>query len=197
MGSRKRKRSVCYVLLDAPWWVSALLALASYVIFNAALPAATASNPVPLRGVVTMIRFFAWAPATVFAFLGFEAYLRARKRQVAPDSAPGAERRLRKEPTLHVLRTSVSVARPNPDTGGQIDEARSASCAKPTQWTIDAIRQLEWKRFEMLCVWYYEAMGFIVKRVPYGADGGIDAPYKGMGGKPRLRSSNAKHGEPL
>ncbi|EML1599355.1 restriction endonuclease [Burkholderia cenocepacia] len=27
----------------------------------------------------------------------------------------------------------------------------------------------------MLCVWYYEAMGFTVKRVPYGADGGIDA----------------------
>jgi restriction system protein len=68
VGNRKRKQSVCHVLLDAPWWVSALLALASYVIFNAAVPAAMAANHV-LRGVVTMNRLFAWAPATMFAFL--------------------------------------------------------------------------------------------------------------------------------
>lgn len=43
------------------------------------------------------------------------------------------------------------------------------------EWSLDALRQLEWKRFEMLCVWYYEAMGFTVKTVSHGADGGIDA----------------------
>ncbi|SKC81302.1 restriction system protein [Burkholderia sp. CF099] len=174
MGSRKRKPSVRDVLLDAPWWVSALLALASYVVFYAALPAAMAPNPV-LRAVATMSRFFAWASATMFAFLGLLAYLRARKRQVAPDSAPGAVWPLRKEPTLRVVRTSAPVTRLNSDTAGQSDEASSASLAKPTEWTIDAIKQLEWKRFEMLCVWYYEAIGFTVKTVPYGADGGIDA----------------------
>ena len=43
------------------------------------------------------------------------------------------------------------------------------------EWSVDALRQLEWKRFEMLCVWYYEAMGFTVNTVPQGADGGVDA----------------------
>ncbi len=43
------------------------------------------------------------------------------------------------------------------------------------EWSLDALRQLEWKRFEMLCVWYYEAMGFTVDTVPQGADGGVDA----------------------
>ncbi|MBP0624920.1 restriction endonuclease [Cupriavidus sp. LEh25] len=43
------------------------------------------------------------------------------------------------------------------------------------EWSVDAIKQLEWKRFEMLCVWYYEAMGFTVDTVPQGADGGVDA----------------------
>nr|WP_256376152.1 restriction endonuclease [Cupriavidus sp. L7L] len=42
-------------------------------------------------------------------------------------------------------------------------------------WTLDALKQLEWTRFEMLCVGYYEAMGFTVKTVPHGPDGGIDA----------------------
>lgn len=37
------------------------------------------------------------------------------------------------------------------------------------------MKQLEWKRFEQLCVAYYEATGFKVKTVPHGADGGIDA----------------------
>jgi len=43
------------------------------------------------------------------------------------------------------------------------------------EWSLDALQQLEWKRFEMLCVWYYEAKGFIVETVPQGADGGVDA----------------------
>jgi restriction system protein len=174
VDSRKRKQSVCHVLLDAPWWISGLLALASYVISNAAVPAAMASNHV-LRGVVTMNRLFAWAPATMFVFLGLLAYLRARKRRAPPDSAPGAVAPLHKEPTLRVVHTSGPIRRISSDTAGQIDEASSASRAKPTEWTISAIRQLEWKRFEMLCVWYYEARGFTVKRVPFGADGGIDA----------------------
>lgn len=51
------------------------------------------------------------------------------------------------------------------------------------EWSLDALRQLEWKRFEMLCVWYYEAMGMTVETVPQGADGGVDATLY-MKGKP-------------
>ncbi|BCG02447.1 hypothetical protein PPGU19_070150 (plasmid) [Paraburkholderia sp. PGU19] len=166
MGRGKRKSSVRDVLLDAPWWVSALLALASYIVFHAVVPAAMARNPF-MRGVATMSRSLAWAPATMFAVLGLLTYLRARKRQAAPDSGSGTAWPLRKEPTLRVDRTNSPFVQVMPDLAGQIDEATSASHAKPTEWTIDAIRQLEWKRFEMLCVCYYEAMGFTVKTVPY------------------------------
>ncbi|QIF09155.1 hypothetical protein G5A69_05740 [Ralstonia mannitolilytica] len=51
------------------------------------------------------------------------------------------------------------------------------------EWTLEALQQLEWKRFEMLCVWYYEAKGFTVETVPQGADGGVDATLY-MKGKP-------------
>ncbi len=51
------------------------------------------------------------------------------------------------------------------------------------EWTLEALQQLEWKRFEMLCVWYYEAKGFTVETVPQGADAGVDATLY-MKGKP-------------
>ena len=50
-----------------------------------------------------------------------------------------------------------------------------AEAAVPQSWTLEAIQSLEWKRFELLCVQYYELMGFTVKTVPHGPDGGIDA----------------------
>ncbi|WP_247424662.1 restriction endonuclease [Ralstonia pseudosolanacearum] len=179
MGRRRRKLSLSDVLLDAPWWVSAVLALGSYIVFHGVIPAAFGRSPF-LIGLAMTSRSLAWVPATMFGFLGLLAYLRARKRQAEGNSASGVARPMRNERTLRVVRTSAPVKKVNPAATDHIDELISASRqqtahAKPTEWTIDALGQLEWKRFEMLCVWYYEAMGFTVKTVPHGADGGIDA----------------------
>jgi restriction system protein len=179
MGRRRRKPSVSDVLMDAPWWVSAVLAVASYIVFHAVVPAAFARNPF-LIGLAVTSRSLAWILATMFGFLGLLAYLRTRKRQAEGNSPSGGTRSMRKERTLRVVRTSAPVTKVNPAATDRNDEAISASGqktahAKPTEWTIDALKQLEWKRFEMLCVWYYEAMGFTVSTVPHGADGGIDA----------------------
>jgi restriction system protein len=165
--------------LDAPWWVSAVLAFGSYIVFQAVVPAAFAGSPF-LIGLAMTSRSLAWVPATMFAFLGLLAYLRARKWQKDADSHSGRVRPLRKERSLGVVRTSAPITKVNAAATDRIDEAVSTSGqqtahAKPTEWTIHALGQLEWKRFEMLCVWYYEAMGFTVKTVPHGADGGIDA----------------------
>jgi len=179
MGRRRRKPSLSDVLMDAPWWVSAVLAFGSYIVFHGVVPAAFARSPF-LIGLATTSRSLAWVPATMFAFLGLLAYLRTRKRHEEGSSASGRARPVRKERTLRVVRTSAPVTKVNPAATDRIDEAVSASGqqtahAKPTEWTIHALGQLEWKRFEKLCVWYYEAMGFTVKTVPHGADGGIDA----------------------
>jgi restriction endonuclease Mrr len=42
------------------------------------------------------------------------------------------------------------------------------------EWTLDALRALEWKRFELLCAKYYETLGFKPKTVEFGPDDGID-----------------------
>lgn len=179
MGRRRREPSLSDILLDAPWWVSAALALGSYIALHAVVPAAFARSPF-LIGLAMTSRSLAWVPATMFGFLGLLAYLRTRKRQGEGISASGGTRPMRKERTLRVGPTSAPVTKVNPAATDRIDEAISASGqqpahAKPTEWSLDALKQLEWKRFEMLCVWYYEAIGFTVTTVPHGADGGIDA----------------------
>lgn len=179
MGRRRREPSLSEVLLDAPWWVSAALAVGSYIAFHAVLPAAFASNPF-LVALALVSRSLAWVPATMFSFLGLLAYLRSRRRQSDTGSASRESRPSRKGRNLRVVRASTPVLDVNFGKQAKADPPISAAHksdvpAKPTEWTFDALKQLEWKRFEMLCVWYYEAIGFTVKTVPHGADGGIDA----------------------
>ena len=53
-------------------------------------------------------------------------------------------------------------------------QASHAEVAKPRAWTLDALRSLEWKRFELICAKYYEATGFFSETHRCGPDGGID-----------------------
>lgn len=46
--------------------------------------------------------------------------------------------------------------------------------APPTAWSIDLLRQLEWKRIEQLAALYFQALGFKVVEGTAGADGGVD-----------------------
>jgi Restriction endonuclease/Topoisomerase DNA binding C4 zinc finger len=42
------------------------------------------------------------------------------------------------------------------------------------KWSPELLRQLEWRRFEELCVAYYEALGLTTRISPGGADGGVE-----------------------
>ncbi len=45
---------------------------------------------------------------------------------------------------------------------------------KPTAWSIELLRELEWKRFEDVCQKFYESKGIKSETTPLGPDGGID-----------------------
>ena len=114
----------------------------------------------------------------MFGFLGLLAYLRARglpaTGSVLPEGRGARHGSNWRTAGSRAIHDKPSGARrqsdaPNPTIASPHD------LTKPTEWSVDALKQLEWKRFEMLCVWYYEAMGFTVTTVPHGADGGIDA----------------------
>ncbi|WP_317923341.1 MULTISPECIES: restriction endonuclease [unclassified Cupriavidus] len=164
--------------MDAPWWVSAALAVGAYIVFRAVVPAIFASSPL-LTGISVLSQSLAWVPAAMFSFLGVLSYIRARGRAgTSKQEVPIKARRFRtsrpssppKSP-----RSSSESAKSKEAVGPPARTVRVPEKPEINSWTLDALKQLEWKRFELLCVGYYEAMGFTVKTVPHGPDGGIDA----------------------
>ncbi|CAJ0708192.1 restriction system protein [Ralstonia sp. GP73] len=183
MGRRRKQASTSDVLLALPWWMLALGAAASYLIFHNILPAAFSANPL-LSGVGMLARGLAWMPALLLGFFAVLSYLRERSQQAdarlgPPRTEPTGRSRPPKAPPQPARNAAGSIT-PNPphptrNTPTPPQAATPAEPAPPQSWTLEAIHALEWKRFELLCVQYYEQMGFTVKTVPHGADGGIDA----------------------
>jgi len=80
MGRRRKQASTSDVLLALPWWMLALGAAASYLIFHNILPAAFSANPL-LSGVGMLARGLAWMPALLLGFFAVLSYLRERSQQ--------------------------------------------------------------------------------------------------------------------
>jgi hypothetical protein len=73
-------------------------------------------------------------------------------------------------PTIGDLIASA-VAIPNDDDNANLTCLDQLPFQK---WTLDALRALEWKRFELLCARYYEMLGLTAETVYCGPDQGID-----------------------
>ncbi len=56
----------------------------------------------------------------------------------------------------------------------QFERLESSDIAKPVEWSLELIRSLDWKRFEEVCAWYFQAKGRHAKVTEFGGDGGID-----------------------
>lgn len=53
-------------------------------------------------------------------------------------------------------------------------QPQSVSMPGPLVWSIDLLRQLEWKRFEELCAQFWTRKGYPARLSGPGPDGGID-----------------------
>ena len=51
---------------------------------------------------------------------------------------------------------------------------RLEAAPRPNQWSTDVLRDIEWKRFEDLCLAFYRAKGIRAESTPLGPDGGVD-----------------------
>lgn len=181
---REKEPSLADVLLHAPWWVSTVLAIGVYSALYGLVPAMLVRNPY-LLGVATMMRELAWLPTAFLCFVALMSYIRERRQS----EGRGHLKVVPKSRTVQPARRSQAPAKSNvhissADAVADVPIRAGDSPAKPVEkpapveihsWSLDALKLLEWKRFELLCVWYYEAMGFTVKTVPHGPDGGIDA----------------------
>ena len=153
----RRRQSALADLLNAPWPVSAVLAVVVYAGLKWALPAYGAGNmflqPLALAlssfaelagGALLLISLLAYIRAVIIAKKAAEATAPAPR----PASGPVHPRVFhpKHEPSLH---------NPADDDDSPVISATAlepqAADVRPTAWSIELIRDLEWKRFEDVC----------------------------------------------
>ena len=172
MARRKKNEGLMDILVMLPWWFSVATGAVAYIAFRWIAPAVL---PPALKPIAPMLIATAWLPFAVFCMIGFVAFSRA-----ALVSAKPGQLKL-PEVGAAYRRAGLSVSAPSSldhRWGRQATVATKAAAVTPPvpfiTWTFEALRAMEWKRFELVCCKYYEAAGFVTSAVPFGADGGID-----------------------
>lgn len=164
--------------LKLPWWINLLLALGSYAVLHhwavKPIPADNAHHMAANPGwqlVRTLAQFGQYAVSVLFVLA---TLIGLSKREFAPPIS-GFRVSPELEPSAD---SSISPAW----THGLNSQPRPV---KPTQWSIELLQELDWKRFEQLCAEYFRVCGFDTVMQAQGPDGGIDIKLypKGMPSK--------------
>lgn len=157
MGNRKNKGGK--ELLALPWHVSAVLAAGSFVGIRWVMPGFLPGSG-PLAGLASTLEPISWIALAAFGVLALMAALRGAGKEKSRLTSR-QQARTRFAPAAVHEPADAGAPAPAPDP-------------RPPAWSVEALRLLEWKRFEILCARYYDAVGFGTATLAAGPDGGID-----------------------
>jgi len=178
---RKSKEAPIETLFKAPWWISVGIAVVILVVFKWIVPATVISNPI-IKPLAATLSGMVWLFSGAFFFLGLLSFAREKfsaSRPVPSGQKPSATW----QPRVIVggRETDKSglpkIDQPNPEPDRIWEEwkaTRATNSPPPTEWSIDLLRDLEWKRFEDVCQQFYALKGIRSETTPLGPDGGID-----------------------
>lgn len=170
--ARKRKQSGIDILLGSPWWISAALGTTGYIVLRWIIPSYFSTHPM-LASLAALSQSVAWLAPSAFGVIALISFFSNKRRGGPPviSDRQRSNRSTRAEPTFRINEQ---------DNWGNAATPSHTSIPDviippytPT-WSIESLRSLEWKRFELLCAKYYEAAGFKALTIAAGADGGID-----------------------
>jgi restriction system protein len=177
VGRRRKKESLIEALIVLPWWVGIGLGVAGLVACRWILPSML---PPVFKAFGAFMPMFGWIALGIFGVPGLISL--ARTSLNASHKAPSGKQPVtakssisrkapRSEPSLNALPAS-----PNADELRlrQSTELPPKETKAIDSWSVEALRKLEWKRFELLCAKYYEAVDFKSETLRCGPDGGID-----------------------
>ena len=185
MASRRRRKGLLDRIADAiplpPWWVWAILAVGSFLLLRwiAGLEVPRMTQPGQISS--TVIRSLVKGLAIGAQFLLPPLFLFAAGATFIRDAVRrSADRASAIEPEW-----SRNSDRPQgnvPDSSDSPDlyqEWKDVDQGAPTdidesRWNMGLLKALEWKRFEILCSTYFEAIGLRSRRTYSGPDGGVD-----------------------
>lgn len=171
-GRRRKRSSGIEALLELPWQALLVLSVMVYAAGAWLIPALAGSSSI-LKPLVQAIRSLVWIPAAGLVLLALISFAIGRKSRLLSSIASDGE----PVPPAPWVNSEAS----------ELDKAWDASIqrfkpamASAHEWSLELLRELEWKRFEMVCAAYYQTQGFRVEVIRCGADGGIDAKlYRG------------------
>jgi restriction system protein len=158
--SHRNSNSLVEIALTSKWSVSAAFAACFLILGHVILPAISKIKPVlapfapgfqPIcdyvAGFFALVAFVKWLLAKAKKSPGGKGS--AKTQFIAPANRPAED--VRREPAL-----------------------ASDASPKPSEWSLELLRAIEWKRFEDLCQKFYEIKGIRSECTPLGPDGGID-----------------------
>jgi restriction system protein len=197
-GSKKNE-SFIEVLLASPWQVSVGVGVAVFIGLKWILPALAGGNMF-LKPISAAASSVAWLFAGGFFFIAAVVFAKQRTEKAKPRlveprvGVTSIDQRRREEPSWSKWAGSTPPDDPYVRRGvlGEPLEANltgrsdaQASPVKSTEWSLDLIRDLEWKRFEDVCQQFYEKKGIRSETTALGPDGGIDIRlYQDDSGRP-------------
>ena len=170
---RRRKKAGIDVFLAAPWWISAVVAVAGFIAFQWIVPAITADSPI-LKFFGPAFKPFGYFIGAIFGLIAAVNFFRHRPMRGAASSA--FLREYVPSPIPPGTPTTDQVAKKWEDMMAKAPKPEP----KPTAWSLELLRRIEWKRFEELAAAFYREIGLRSETIRCGADGGIDAKlFKG------------------
>ena len=173
---RKSQESPIELLIKAPWWINIGIGVIVLVMLKWIIPTMIASNAAT-KPLANMMSGLAWLFSGVFFFIGLISFAREKKSTSTPKTAPK-----RSNKTWGASDIALS-SNPDPSLATKLKNERiseawkaepATATAKPTEWSVELLRALEWKRFEDVCQQFYAVKGIRSETTPLGPDGGID-----------------------
>jgi len=176
--ARRRRETGLDLVLAAPWWFSVVIAVAGFIVFQWLIPAATATSPI-LKVFGPTFKPFGYFIGAIFGLIAAVNFFRQRPAHL------GA----RSDPIREYMPSPIPPGTPTTDqvtkTWEDMIERAPRPEFKPTAWSLELLRRIEWKRFEELAAAFYREIGLRSETIRCGADGGVDAKlFKGDSSEP-------------
>lgn len=156
----RRERGLLTIALESDWRLSLTLGIGC--LFLPAALTLLAGGDRMLRPLLAGLSPVLYLLAMVFGGIAALKCLGARREIPAP---------------LHTI-LPPSVLRPPaapPLARPQLRERPVVDAGpRPQAWSLAVLREMEWKRFEEICLAFYRAKGIAAASTPLGPDGGVD-----------------------
>lgn len=161
---RKKDNGLISLTMDAHWGVAATLSLMVLIAFQIGLPALFGRSPL-LKPVASVLAPLGWGLAGLFALVALINLVRHYiSNRTEASLAPGIDVDFRR------FRQKLNLSNSNsPDR-----IADEPSLVKPTEWSLELLQAIDWKRFEEVVAAYFRSKNLRCETQSHGPDGGID-----------------------